>query len=167
MDLSAITGATGKDLEFMADRAKEMGLAVGLMGKEVLEAFKLVASAKPDLLENSRLLAEVTKQVLILSKAAGVDLADAANTVGTSLNQFGAGANQAARFINVLAAGAKFGASEVEQTSQAIVKMGAVAKKMGVDFETANAAIQLLAAGGIKAEVAGTGLKTCIDKDGY
>ena len=163
-ELSAITGATGKNLDFLREQSLEIGRTTTLSASQAAEAFKLIASAKPDLLESGEALASVTKEAVKLAEAARVDLASAANTVGTSLNQFGAGAEEAARFVNVLAAGSKLGASSIEDTSLALKNSGAAAAAAGVGFEEANAAIQVLAAGGLKASEAGTGLRNIILK---
>ena len=161
-ELSAITGATGKDLEFFAEQSKEIGRSTTLSASQAAQAFKLIASAKPDLLENAQALAAVTREAVLLSQAAGIQLTEAASVVGISLNQFGASADQAARFVNVLAAGAKFGSSEIAESAMALKNAGAAANAAGVSFETTNAAIQALAAGGIKAAEAGTSLRNII-----
>lgn len=163
-ELSAITGATGKDLEFLRQQSLEIGRSTTLSASQAAEAFKLIASAKPDLLESGEALASVTKEAVKLAEAARIDLASAANTVGTSLNQFGASAEEAARFVNVLAAGSKLGASSIADTALALKNSGAAAAAAGVGFEEANAAIQVLAAGGLKASEAGTGLRNIILK---
>lgn len=161
-DLSAITGATGKDLEFLSDAAKEFGKSTTLSASQAAEAFKLVASAKPDLLDNANALKEVTRQTIILAEASGLDLTDAASSVGEALNQFGVEADQANRFVNVLAASAKFGSSEIGNTAIALEAVGVVAKNSGLSFEQTNAALQLIAKGGIQAAKAGTGLRTVL-----
>ena len=163
-ELSAITGATGKNLDFLREQSLEIGRSTTLSASQAAEAFKLIASAKPDLLESGEALASVTKEAVKLAEAARIDLASAANTVGTSLNQFGAGAEEAARFVNVLAAGSKLGASSIADTAEALKNSGAAAAAAGVGFEEANAAIQVLAAGGLKASEAGTGLRNIILK---
>ena len=163
-ELSAITGAAGRDLEFLKQQSLEIGRTTTLSASQAAEAFKLIASAKPDLLESGEALASVTKEAVKLAEAARIDLASAANTVGTSLNQFGAGAEEAARFVNVLAAGSKLGASSISDTALALKNSGAAAAAAGVGFEEANAAIQVLAAGGLKASEAGTGLRNIILK---
>ena len=163
-ELSAITGATGRELEFLKQQSLEIGRTTTLSASQAAEAFKLIASAKPDLLESGEALASVTKEAVKLAEAARIDLASAANTVGTSLNQFGAGAEEAARFVNVLAAGSKLGASSIADTALALKNSGAAAAAAGVGFEEANAAIQVLAAGGLKASEAGTGLRNIILK---
>lgn len=158
-DLQAITGAAGEDLEFLEAKARAFGAATTLSATESAIAIKLIASAKPDLLENAEALAAVTKEAISLSEASGVDLPNAANALGLSLNQFEEDATQASRFINVLAAGAKFGASEIADTSAAIEKAGTVANVAGVSFEELNSLIQVLAQNGIKSSIAGTQLR--------
>ena len=158
-ELAAITGATGEDLDFYNEQAKLVGETTTLSASQAATAFKLIASAKPDLLETKEALVAVTGEAVLLAEAAGIDLTLAAETVGVSLNQFSAGADQASRFVNVLAAGAKFGSSEIGQTSEALEKAGLTARTAGVSFEEANAAVQMLAAGGLKGSEAGTALK--------
>lgn len=163
-DLGAITGATGKDLEFLASASKSLSATTLSSASEIAEAFKLVGSVKADLLDNLPALRQTTEEVIKLSTASGVDLATAAKAVGQALNQFGAGADQAARFVNVMAAGAKFGASEVEDTAQALSFAGTVASQAGLSFEQLNAALQGLAQDGITATRAGTGLRAVLLK---
>ena len=163
-ELSAITGATGKDLEFYEKQAALIGKTTTLSASQAATAFKLIASAKPDLLQNAEALAAVTKEAVKLAEAAGVDLADAASTVGVSLNQFGADASEAARFVNVLAAGAKEGSSSIEDTSMAMKNAGVAARLAGLSFEEANVGVQLLAKGGLFAAEAGTGFRQVLLK---
>jgi len=158
-ELSAITGATGEDLKFFREQALKMGESTTFSASQVAIAFKLIASAKPELLESKEALAAVTREVLTLAEASGLDLPQAANALGSSLNQFEADATQANRFINVLAAGAKFGASEINETAEAMKNVGAVASGLGLSFEQTNAAIQALASVSIKGAEAGTGLR--------
>ena len=163
-DLSAITGATGKQLEFLETQALAIGAATSLSASESAEAFKLIASAKPDLLESGAALTAVTKSAVTLAEAAGVTLPDAARTLGSALNQFGADASEAERYINVLAAGSKFGAAEVTEVAEALKVAGVSAASAKIPFEQANAAIQSLAAVSIKGSEAGTALRNIILK---
>lgn len=158
-ELSSITGATGRDLQFYKEQALDLGRTTTFSAQEVAAAFKLVASAKPDLLESKEALASVTGEVLTLAEASGMALPDAAKALGGALNQFGASADEASRYINVLAAGAKLGSSEINETSEAMKNSGAVASSLGLSFEETNAAIQALSAVSIKGAEAGTGLR--------
>ncbi|WP_272672895.1 phage tail tape measure protein, partial [Providencia sp. PROV037] len=68
------------------------------------------------------------------------------------------------RYINVLAAGAKYGSSEVNETSEAIKKSGVAAANAKMSFEELNAAIQTLAEREVKGADAGTALRNMILK---
>lgn len=159
LDLKAITGAAGEDLEFLKESTISLGKAARFSAAETAEAFQLVASAKPELLKNTKALAATTEQVLLLANASGLDLATASETVGETLNQFGLEAGEAGRLVNVLAAGAKLGSSLIPQTGLALREVGGIANEAGISLETTNAAIQLIALGGIKGTKAGTQLK--------
>lgn len=112
-DLQAITGATSAQMKLYDQAAQEMGRTTEYSASQAAEAIKLMASAKPELLSTSAGLTAATKSALTLAQAAGTTLPDATRTLALSLNQFGAGASEADRYINVLAAGAKFGSSEI------------------------------------------------------
>ncbi|ENL5392418.1 phage tail tape measure protein [Salmonella enterica] len=161
-DLQAITGATSAQMKLYDQAAQEMGRTTEYSASQAAEAIKLMASAKPELLSTSEGLYAATKSALTLAQAAGTTLPDATRTLALSLNQFGAGAEQADRYINVLAAGAKYGSSEIVDTAAAIKNGGVAAAQAGVGFEQLNAAIQVLAAREIKGGEAGTALRNVI-----
>ena len=163
-DLSAITGATGKDLSLLTNETLRLAKASSTAQTEVASAIKIVASQKAELLKNIPALVGVTEQVLLLKNAAGIELADAAEIVTQSLNIFGAAADQTSRFVNVLAAGAKFGASEIADTGRAVVLSGAKARAAGIGFEDLNSIIQAVAKGGFKGAQAGTALSAIIGR---
>ena len=163
-DLSAITGATGEQLKYLEAQAAQIGASTSLSASEAAEAFKLIASAKPDLLESTEALNEVTRAAVTLAEAAGTTLPDAASTLGSALNQFGADADEANRYINVLAAGSKFGAAEVAEVAESLKVSGVSAAAAKVSFEQMNAAIQALSTVSIKGSEAGTALRNIILK---
>jgi TP901 family phage tail tape measure protein len=161
-ELSAVTGLVGKDLEYLEKQASRTGPAVGKSGAEMLEAYKLMASAKPELLEQKELLAETTKAAITLAQAGKIDLAEATKVTAESLNQFGEGADQANRYINVIAAGAKEGSAEINEMGAALKNSGTVAAAQGVSFEQTNAVLQSLSTIALKGGEAGTQLKNVI-----
>lgn len=154
-DLSAITGAVGEDLEFLRQKSKEFGETTTLSATEAAEAFKIIASAKPDLLENVEALSLVTEEAIALAEATGETLPSAANVMASALNQFGKGADDASRFINVLAAGSKRGAALVGEMGEALKSVGVIASQAGINFEETNAALQLMSTRAIKGGEAG------------
>ncbi|OWO86535.1 phage tail tape measure protein [Photorhabdus luminescens] len=161
-DLSAITGATGAQLKQFDDAAQHMGRTTEYSASQAATALKLMASAKPELMKTSDGLIKATNSALILAQAGGTTLPDATRTLALSLNQFGASAAEADRYINVLAAGAKYGSSEITDTAAAIKNGGVAAAQAKVSFEELNAAIQVLAEREVKGGEAGTALRNVI-----
>lgn len=164
-DLSAITGATGKDLEFFRESA--INQATSMEGstasaRDMLEAYKLIGSAKPELLENSQALDEVAQKSLLLADASGLELPDAVTRLTDAMNQFGAGSDQAGKFVDVLASGAKYGSAEIPQITEALLEFGAVAKSSNVSIQESTALIEALAEKGIKGSEAGTKLRNVL-----
>lgn len=163
-DLVSITGAGGKDLEYFKKQSIELGKGVEGGAKNVIEAYKLIGSAKPELLANAEGLNAVTESAIKLSKASGMDLPASATALTDALNQFGAPAERAGEFINVLANGALFGAAEIPQVTEALLKFGAVAKTSNVSIQESTALIETLASKGLKGAEAGTALRNVMLK---
>lgn len=165
-DVEALTGLDKESINWLEQQAKllsttmsESGIRIRQSATEILDAYKLVGSAKPELLENKEALAKVTEQTLILASASGMKLKDAVDAVTLSMNQYGASADQASRYTNVMAAGSKYGSAAVESVTSAITKSGVAAASAGVPIEELVGTIEALAEKGIKDEIAGTGLK--------
>jgi TP901 family phage tail tape measure protein len=158
-DLSAITGATGDDLQFYAESAKEIGRSTSLSASQAVQAFKLIGSAKPDLLANAAALEAVTKSAVTLAEASGILLPEAASALGSALNQFGLDASKADEVINLLAASSKFGAAEIPAVTEALRNVGSAANALDVDIGQTIAGIQALAIAGIQGADAGTSLR--------
>jgi TP901 family phage tail tape measure protein len=163
-DLSAITGATGKDLNFLKNAAIDLGESTKGGAIAVIEAYKLSASAKPELLENVTALNQVTEATLLLAKAAGMEMPEAATALTDAMNQFGVDASQASVFVDALANGAKYGAAEIPQVTEALLKFGAVARSSNINIKESTALVELLAENGLKGAEAGTALRNVLLK---
>ncbi|MBD2700158.1 phage tail tape measure protein [Spirosoma sp. BT702] len=161
-ELSAVTGMTGADLEYLNKTAASTGPTFGKSGADMLEAYKLMASAKPELLSQKELLTQTTEAAITLAQAGKIDLAQATQVTAESLNQFGEGADQANRFINVIAAGAKEGSAEIADMGVALKNSGTVAAAQGVSFEQTNAALQSMSTIALKGGEAGTQLRNVL-----
>jgi TP901 family phage tail tape measure protein len=165
-ELQSITGVTTQDLQFYRNQAQEIARDKTLSSslEETVNAFKLVGSAKPDLLQNKEALAEVTRQAILLSKASGDTLESSVNSLTGTLNQFNFGAEEAGRVIDVLAAGSKAGAVAIPDLSAGLEKFGAVAKANNVTVEQAVALQETLGDKQIQGAEAGTQLRNIILK---
>lgn len=166
-NLKALTGLDDQSIAWLTEQAEQLsttmeksGLRVRKTSQEILDAYTLVGSAKPELLSNKEALNAVTIEAMRLAEAARMDLTQAVDAVTLSMNQYGASADEAARYTNVMAAGSKFGSAAVQSVTTAVQKAGVAASTAGIPIEALVGSIETLAEKGIKDEVAGTGLKT-------
>lgn len=162
--LVSITGASGEDLEFFKQQAIDLGTQVQGGASAVIEAYKLIGSAKPELLSNAEALDQVTQAAITLSQASGLELPDAATRLTDAMNQFGASSEEASTFIDTLSNGALFGAAAIPDVTDALVKFGAAARSSNVSVAESTALIEQLAARGIKGAEAGTALRNVLLK---
>ena len=163
-ELSSITGIVGSDLDALGKNALDTSVEYGVAGADIIEANKLVASQLAEKIdfgtsEGMRELQEVSRQAVVLAKASGVTLSTAVETTTTVLNQFNLEASETSRIIDSIAAGAKYGAAEAQEQSNAYREAGSVFAAANRDFEELNASTQILAANAISGSRAGTGLR--------
>lgn len=166
-NVKALTGLDDDAIDWMEQKAVELsttmdesGLRIRQSASEIMEAYMMVGSNKPELLESKEALNAVTVETMRLATASGMSLTKSVDATTTALNQYGASADDASRYVNVLAAGSKFGAANVEQQSAAILKAGTIAANSNISIEELVGTIEMLGEKGIKSEIAGTGLKT-------
>jgi TP901 family phage tail tape measure protein len=160
--LKAITGATAEDLEFYKNQSIEISKVSQTSAIDIVKGFELIGSARPELLKNKEALAAVTKEAVILSEAAGMDLADAAQSLAGTMNQFNVGAEHSRRIINALAAGSLEGASGITSITESIDAFGAVAASSNVTIEESIALVEVLGDKNIKGAEAGTKLRNVL-----
>lgn len=161
-DLSSITGIAGKDLEDLAERSRAIGRESGLGADTAARAYSLLASQ----IEISRIgmkgLNELAEQSVTLAEASGMSLDAAANALAATVNQFGLSADEAGRVTNVLAAGSKYGAAEIEDLSDSFRIAGATASAMGLSVEATAGALEILSQANLKGHESGTALRNII-----
>lgn len=160
--VSAITGAVGNDLIKLETISTATAKATKKSGAEVLKAYELIASAKPELLSNMDALDGVTRSAILLSKASRMDLEQSALSLTDVMNQFNIEASGSAKVIDVLAAGAKYGAAAIPLIKDAILGFGATAKSSNVSLQESVTLVELFAAKGIKGAEAGTKLRNVL-----
>lgn len=165
-ELKALTGLDDESIQWLTRQAEilsttmdESGLRIRQSSDEILQAYMLIGSKKPELLKDKEALNAVTIEAMRLAAAAKIDLKDAVTATTVSLNMYGESADKAARYVNVLAAGSKEGAADVSAQAAAIKNAGVAAAGAGVSIEGLQGTIQMLAEKGLEAEPAGTALR--------
>lgn len=170
MQLSAITGESGKGLREIEGYARELAKEFGIDAAGGVRSFSLLLSQlSPELAKEPKLLKEMGRNVAILSKQMGGDMAAAAELLTTAMNQYGVNTDDAegataqmSRMMNVMAAAAREGSAEMPQIQEAIKNAGMAANAAGVSFEEMNAAIQLLDKAGKKGAEGGVALRNVL-----
>lgn len=160
--LKALTGLGEDEMGKLKQAAIDLGSTTTQSASQAADAFRIIGSAKPELLKSADALASVTKDAITLAEAAGMEVPQAASALTTALNQMGKGASDATRFINVLAAGSQQGAGDIEWLNSAITQSGTAVKAVGTEFEELVANLEQLAQGGFDASSAGTALRSII-----
>ncbi len=170
MDLSAITGLTGKGLNAISDAARVSAKVFGTDAAQNVESYKLLLSQlSPDIAKNAEAMKAMGNHVNILSKTMGGNTIAATEVLATAMNQYGVSlddpmqASKAmAEMMNVMAAAAKEGSAELPQIKSALENVGMVAKTTGVTFSETNAAIQVLDKAGKKGAEGGVALRNAL-----
>ena len=170
-NLSALTGLVGENLEWLSKQAldlsgsvDEAGVRISTSAKDILEAYTQMGSKRPELLKDKEALAAVTKEAIILSEAAKMELVPATNSLAISMNQFNASAEEAPRYINAIAAGSKVGAGNVLYIAEALENTGTAMNGANLSIETGIGLIETLAPKFSKASKAGINLRNIITK---
>ncbi len=155
-NVAAISGATGKDLEALTDKAKEMGKKTKFSASESAEAFGYMAMAgwkTSDMLDG-------IEGVMNLAAASGENLAVTSDIVTDALTAFGLSAKDSTHFADVLAAASSNANTNVGMMGETFKYVAPVAGALGFSAEDCAVAIGLMANSGIKAGQAGTSLRS-------
>lgn len=170
-ELSAVTGATGKDLDYLKSAAVDLkeiyvdsGKAIISSSVDITKAFTIVGSAAPELLKNLPALKAVTREAIILAQSSGMTIEASANAITATMNEFNLAADQSRRVINVQAAGQKEGAARISETVESLQNLGPVLNNYNISLEQGIALIQTLSLKNIKGAEAGTMLREVVLK---
>lgn len=161
-DLSSITGIVGGDLEQLTEKAREFGKRSGLGADTAARAYTILASQIQVSKIGMEGLNTLEEQSIVLAEASGMTIDDAAASMASTINQFGLQAEEAARVVNVLAAGSKYGAAEIQDLSESFKVVGSTSSAMGLSVEQTTGALEALSKVGITGAEAGTQLRNVL-----
>lgn len=171
-DVKAITNATDTELAAMSENARKSAKTFGVDATAGLNNYKTILSKLgPDIGKNQEALNSMSNSALVLSKTMGGDTNAAVNALTTSMLQFRTdlsdpikAAEEMDRMLNVMAAGAQLGSSEIPQMAKAIEVSGVAMDQAKISFEAGNAALQELARGGKEGAEGGIALRNVLGK---
>ena len=159
-EVSAISGATGAELDALTQKAKEMGASTKFSASESAEAFKYMAMAG---WETSDMLDGISG-VMNLAAASGEELAEVSDIVTDAITAFGLQASDSAHFADVLAAASNSANTNVAMLGGSFKYVAPVAGALGYSIEDVSVALGMMANSGIKAEMAGRSLRAMLSR---
>lgn len=159
-EVSAISGATGSDLEALTAKAKEMGAKTKFSASQSAEALKYMAMAGWD---TEQMLGGL-EGVMNLAAASGEDLASTSDIVTDALTAFGMQASEAGHFADVLAKASSKSNTNVSMMGETFKYVAPVAGALGFSCEDVAVAVGAMANAGIKASQAGTSLRGALTR---
>ena len=157
--VAAVSGATGKDLDALRDKAREMGSKTKFSASEAAEAMNYMAMAgwkTEDMLSG-------IEGVMNLAAASGEDLATTSDIVTDALTAFGLSAKDSGHFADILAAASSNANTNVSMIGETFKYCAPIAGALGFSAEDTAEAIGLMANAGIKGSQAGTALRTIMN----
>lgn len=157
-EVKAIAQATPADMERITEKAKEMGRTTKFTATEAGNAMYYMAQAGWD---TEEILGGI-EGVMHLAAAGGQDLAETSDIVTDALTAMGYAASDANHFADLLATTAANSNTNVAKMGKTFQYAAPLVGTMGYSMEDAALAIGLMANSGIKAEKAGTALRSIL-----
>lgn len=158
--VSALSGATGEELDDLKAKALEMGAKTKFSAKEAADAMGYMGMAgwgAGDMLEG-------LEGIMNLAAASGEDLATTSDIVTDALTAFGLEAGDASHFADVLAVASSESNTNVSLMGETFKYVAPVAGSLGYSIEDVSTAIGLMANSGIKGSQAGTTLRNILTR---
>ncbi len=159
-NVSAISGATGKDLQDLRDKAMEMGNKTKFSCTDAADAYGYMAMAG---WKTGDMLAGI-EGIMNLAAASGEDLATTSDIVTDALTAFGLKAGDSGHFADILAAASSNANTNVSLMGETFKYAAPIAGALGYSAEDTALAIGLMANAGIKGSQAGTSLRTIMSE---
>ena len=154
--VAAVSGATGKDLEALRDKAREMGSKTKFSASEAAEAMNYMAMAG---WKTGDMLSGI-EGIMNLAAASGEDLATTSDIVTDALTALGLSAEDSGHFADILAAASSNANTNVAMMGETFKYCAPVAGALGFTAEDTAEAIGLMANAGIKSSQAGTAMRS-------
>lgn len=156
--VSAISGASGKDLQSLTDKAKEMGAKTKFSASESAEALQYMAMAG----WNTKSMLNGIDGIMSLAAADGLDLATTSDIVTDAITAFGLKASDSTHFADVLAKASSSANTNVSMLGESFKYVAPLAGAMHYSVEDVSVALGLMANASVKGSMAGTSLKTAL-----
>lgn len=158
--VQAITAGSTADMQKLKATAIELGEKTKFSASEAADAMSYLGMAG----WKTNQIIEGMPGLLNLAAASGTDLATTADIISDDLTAFNMAASEAGHMADVMAAASTNANTNVEMMGATFKYAGAVAGSLGYKLEDVAIATGLMANAGIKAEQAGTSLRSIMTR---
>ncbi|MCX5066899.1 phage tail tape measure protein [Micromonospora lupini] len=158
-EVSAVSNATGKDLDRLRQAALQAGADTAFSATEAAKAEAELAKAG---LSTSQILGGALTGSLALAAAGSLDLAEAADVSAKTMNVFKLQGKDVGHIADVLSASANKSATDVHELGEAIKQGGLAASGAGLSLEETVGTLSAFADRALIGSDAGTSLKTML-----
>lgn len=159
--VGAVAGATKDQLKGISDTALRIGKDTQFGAREAAGAMEVLAANG---ITATEIMGGAADAAATLAAAGGTNLAQAADTVSTSMAVWGASTQDLTEYVNRLAGAANVSRFGVEDMSAAIAQGGGVAAASGVGFDDFTTAIAATSKAFASGSDAGTSFKTFLQR---
>ena len=153
--MAAVSGAAGKELDALRDKAREMGSKTKFSASEAMNYMAMAGWKTGDMLDG-------IEGIMNLSAASGENLATTSDIVTDALTALGLSAADSGHFVDILAAASSNANTNVAMMGETFKYCAPVAGALGFTAEDTAEAIGLMANAGIKSSQAGTAMRTML-----
>ncbi|ATU21057.1 phage tail tape measure protein [Bifidobacterium choerinum] len=160
-EVKANTGATGDELDALKNAALDAGKSTVYNATQSAQAINELAKAG---MSTADVLSGGLSGALNLAASDGMEVADAAELMSSTLAQFNLTGSDAGRVADALAAGAAAAQGSAADLGYALSQAGLVANSFGISMEETTGALALFANTGMIGSDAGTSLKSMLQR---
>ncbi|MBQ3693910.1 MAG: phage tail tape measure protein [Synergistaceae bacterium] len=158
--VKVISGAAENELDALTKKAREMGATLPITAKDAAQAMTLLAQRGNDA---HKILASV-QAVANLSISQAVDMASAADILGSTITNFAMSVDEADKITAIFNNACNQSALNMSKLIEAMKYVGPAANSVKMPLTEAVAAMEAIANAGLTGEMTGTGLAMVLTK---
>jgi len=160
--LQSLTGLSTDVMGRVKQMATDTAMAMGISSDQIVDSYGVIGSKMPELLKSPEALDAIARSAATLANAGVMPLEASIESLTGIMNQMGASADESDTYINVLAAGSKNGAGNIEYLATSFTKCGSAIRNAGLSVQQGTALIEALAKRMPDAAEAGTSLRNVL-----
>jgi len=153
--VGVLSGATGKALQSLEDRARELGATTAYTATEAAEGMQALARAGLSADEIIR----ATGQALYFAGANATTMEASTNLLAATMAQFNIGAHESGRIVDVYTSAINNSLLDTTSLAEAMKYAGSVGSSFGMTLEETTASIAMFRNMGLEGSLAGTNFR--------